>query len=118
MRASTAATRPSRARSCTFRAPMAIRSKSPHAAPASPATVAVVPQFQWGSSMFTKLIVAVILAVVTAAIPETRGYAVWVFFIAVVVAFVIEGVRIVPQQFAYVVERLRSEEHTSELQSQ
>jgi len=56
--------------------------------------------------MFTKLIVAVILAVVTAAIPETRGYAVWVFFIAVVVAFVIEGVRIVPQQFAYVVERL------------
>ena len=56
--------------------------------------------------MFSKLIVAVILAVITAAIPETRGYAVWVFFIAVVVAFVIEGVRIVPQQFAFVVERL------------
>ncbi|HEX2649094.1 MAG TPA: SPFH domain-containing protein [Burkholderiales bacterium] len=56
--------------------------------------------------MFSKLIVAVILTVIAAAIPETRGYAVWVFFIAVVVAFVIEGVRIVPQQYAFVVERL------------
>ena len=55
--------------------------------------------------MFSKLIIAVILAAITAFIPETRGYAVWVFFIAVVVAFVIEGVRIVPQQYAYVVER-------------
>src|SRR5690349_2789043 len=97
---------PSRARSCTCRAPMAIRSKSAHAAPASPATVVVAPQFQRGGSMFSKLIVAVILSVIAGAIPETRGYAVWVFFIAVVVAFVIEGVRIVPQQFAYVVERL------------
>ena len=56
--------------------------------------------------MLSKLIVAVILAVITASIPDTRGYAIWVFFIAVVAAFVIEGVRIVPQQFAYVVERL------------
>ncbi len=56
--------------------------------------------------MLTKLIVAIILTAVTGAIPETRGYAVWVFFIAVVAAFVIEGVRIVPQQSAYVVERL------------
>jgi regulator of protease activity HflC (stomatin/prohibitin superfamily) len=31
---------------------------------------------------------------------------VWIFFIAVIVAFVVEGVRIVPQQFAYVIERL------------
>ncbi|HUK03809.1 MAG TPA: SPFH domain-containing protein [Burkholderiales bacterium] len=38
--------------------------------------------------------------------PETRGYTLWVFFVAVVAAFVIEGVRIVPQQYAYVVERL------------
>ena len=56
--------------------------------------------------MLTKLIVAVVLTVIAGAIPETRGYAVWVFFIAVVAAFVIEGVRIVPQQYAYVVERL------------
>ncbi len=56
--------------------------------------------------MLTKLIIAIVLTVITGAIPETRGYAVWVFFIAVVAAFVIEGVRIVPQQFAFVVERL------------
>ena len=56
--------------------------------------------------MFAKLIAAVILTVITASVPETRSYAIWVFFIGVVAAFVIEGVRIVPQQFAYVVERL------------
>jgi len=56
--------------------------------------------------MLSKLIIAIVLTAITGAIPETRGYAVWVFFIAVVAAFVIEGVRIVPQQFAYVVERL------------
>ena len=56
--------------------------------------------------MFSKLIAAVVLTVIAAAIPETRGYAVWVFLIAVIAAFVIEGVRIVPQQYAYVVERL------------
>ncbi len=56
--------------------------------------------------MLTKLIIAIALTAITGAIPETRGYAVWVFFIAVVAAFVIEGVRIVPQQSAYVVERL------------
>ena len=56
--------------------------------------------------MFSKLIIAIVLTAITGAIPETRGYAVWVFFIAVVAAFVVEGVRIVPQQFAFVVERL------------
>src|SRR5689334_16530987 len=107
MPASKAATRPSRALSSTFRAPMATRSKSARVAPVSAAPPAVVPKVQSprGNSMFTKLIIAVILTAITAFIPETRGYAVWVFFIAVVVAFVIEGVRIVPQQYAYVVER-------------
>jgi len=47
-----------------------------------------------------------VLSIVTYALPDTRGYTFWVFFIAVVAAFVIEGVRIVPQQFAFVVERL------------
>ncbi|HJW11384.1 MAG TPA: stomatin-like protein [Albitalea sp.] len=56
--------------------------------------------------MFGKLIVAIVLTVIAAAFPFTRDYAVWIFFIAVVVAFVIEGVRIVPQQYAFVVERL------------
>jgi len=56
--------------------------------------------------MLSKLIIAIVLSVVTFAMPETRGYTLWVFFVAVVAAFVIEGVRIVPQQYAYVVERL------------
>jgi regulator of protease activity HflC (stomatin/prohibitin superfamily) len=57
-------------------------------------------------SMLSKLIIAIVLTAIAGSIPETRGYAVWVFFIAVVAAFVVEGVRIVPQQSAYVVERL------------
>jgi regulator of protease activity HflC (stomatin/prohibitin superfamily) len=56
--------------------------------------------------MLSKLIIAIVLTAIAGSIPETRGYAVWVFFIAVVAAFVVEGVRIVPQQSAYVVERL------------
>lgn len=56
--------------------------------------------------MFTKLIIAVAVSIAAAFFPATERYAVWIFVIAVVVAFVIEGVRIVPQQFAYVVERL------------
>jgi regulator of protease activity HflC (stomatin/prohibitin superfamily) len=56
--------------------------------------------------MFTKLIIAVAVSIAAAFFPATERYAVWIFFIAVVVAFVIEGVRIVPQQSVYVVERL------------
>ena len=56
--------------------------------------------------MFSKLIIALVVSIVAAFVPATEKYAVWIFFIAVVVAFIIEGVRIVPQQFAYVVERL------------
>ncbi|HUN69869.1 MAG TPA: stomatin-like protein [Burkholderiales bacterium] len=56
--------------------------------------------------MFTKLIIAVAVSIAAAFFPATERYSVWIFFIAVVVAFVVEGVRIVPQQYAYVVERL------------
>ena len=56
--------------------------------------------------MFIKLIIAVAVSIAAAFFPATERYAVWIFFIALVVVFVIEGVRIVPQQFAYVVERL------------
>jgi regulator of protease activity HflC (stomatin/prohibitin superfamily) len=56
--------------------------------------------------MFVKLIVALVLALATYFATGTVNSAVWVFFIATVIAFVMEGVRIVPQQFAYVVERL------------
>ncbi|TAK42852.1 MAG: paraslipin, partial [Betaproteobacteria bacterium] len=56
--------------------------------------------------MFTKLLIALAVSIAAAFIPATERYAVWIFFIAVIVAFVVEGVRIVPQQFAYVIERL------------
>jgi len=56
--------------------------------------------------MFGKLIIVVALSVAAYLVPQTRPFAGWILFLGAVVAFVIEGVRIVPQQFAYVVERL------------
>src|SRR5215510_13263894 len=56
--------------------------------------------------MFIKLIIALVLSAATWFATGTPKYAVWVFFIAAVVAFIMEGVRIVPQQSAYVIERL------------
>jgi regulator of protease activity HflC (stomatin/prohibitin superfamily) len=56
--------------------------------------------------MIWKLGLAVVLAVIAAVIPALSGYWPWVLFLGVVVAFIIEGVRIVPQQSAWVVERL------------
>jgi regulator of protease activity HflC (stomatin/prohibitin superfamily) len=64
--------------------------------------------------MFWKLALAVGAAVVAGAIPELRSYWGWVLVIGVVVAFVIEGVRIVPQQSAWVVERLGKFQSTLE----
>jgi hypothetical protein len=55
--------------------------------------------------MFGKLIIVAVLTAGAYFIPETRALAGWILFFGVVIAFVIEGVRIVPQQFAYVVER-------------
>lgn len=57
--------------------------------------------------MFWKMLVAIILAVVAAILSKgSVGWTIGVFLIATVVAIVIEGVRIVPQQSAWVVERL------------
>jgi len=56
--------------------------------------------------MFIKLIIAAAISIAAAFNPATSAYAVWIFIIALVVVFVIEGVRIVPQQYAFVVERL------------
>jgi len=56
--------------------------------------------------MFIKLIIALVLSLATGFATTSVKYAVWVFFIAAVVAFIMEGVRIVPQQSAYVIERL------------
>ena len=56
--------------------------------------------------MLWKLAVAIGLAVAASLVPELSRYWPWVLIIGVIVAFVIEGVRIGPQQSAWVVERL------------
>ena len=56
--------------------------------------------------MLWKLAAAVIAAIVAAQLPGLQHYWGWVLLIGIVVAFVVEGVRIVPQQSAWVVERL------------
>jgi len=56
--------------------------------------------------MFWKLAAAIAAAIVASQVPGLAGYWFWVLLIGVLVAFVIEGVRIVPQQSAWVVERL------------
>jgi regulator of protease activity HflC (stomatin/prohibitin superfamily) len=55
--------------------------------------------------MLTKLIIAIIITIAAALFEPTRHYAVYIFFIGIVVVFIVEGVRIVPQQEAWVVER-------------
>ncbi len=64
--------------------------------------------------MLWKLAGAVILAIVAAFVPGLQHYWGWVLVLGVVIAFVIEGVRIVPQQSAWVVERLGRYESTLE----
>jgi regulator of protease activity HflC (stomatin/prohibitin superfamily) len=56
--------------------------------------------------MFWKLAVAVAAAVAASFVPALAKYWFWILVLGVVIAFVIEGVRIVPQQSAWVVERL------------
>src|SRR3954464_9268694 len=57
--------------------------------------------------MIPKLIVALVLSAVIFMYPPTQGYAVPFLVIALAVVFVIEGIKVVPQQNAWVVERLR-----------
>jgi regulator of protease activity HflC (stomatin/prohibitin superfamily) len=56
--------------------------------------------------MLWKLAIAVAAAVAASFIPVLASYWFWILLLGVVIAFVIEGVRIVPQQSAWVVERL------------
>jgi regulator of protease activity HflC (stomatin/prohibitin superfamily) len=56
--------------------------------------------------MFWKLVIAVIAGVGAYFVPPLSKYWLWILFLGVFVAFVIEGVRIVPQQSAWVIERL------------
>jgi regulator of protease activity HflC (stomatin/prohibitin superfamily) len=56
--------------------------------------------------MFWKLVIAVAIGVAASFVGPLQKYWIWILVLAVFVAFVIEGVRIVPQQSAWVVERL------------
>ena len=56
--------------------------------------------------MLWKLGIAVAAAVVASFVPVLAKYWFWILLLGLVIAFVIEGVRIVPQQSAWVVERL------------
>ncbi|HZZ94852.1 MAG TPA: stomatin-like protein [Usitatibacter sp.] len=56
--------------------------------------------------MFLKFVVSVIVAAVAGFLSKSTSVTVAAFFVALAIAVVIEGVRIVPQQQAWVVERL------------
>jgi regulator of protease activity HflC (stomatin/prohibitin superfamily) len=56
--------------------------------------------------MLVKLIVVAIIAAAMWSVDVLRPIAPWFFFVALAVVFVIESVRVVPQQHAWVVERL------------
>ena len=56
--------------------------------------------------MFPKLIAVLIATIAISQFPQTRGFTIPFFILAVAIIFVIEGVRVVPQQSAWVVERL------------
>ena len=56
--------------------------------------------------MFWKTAIAVVLTVVTALLTHSPAATIATFFVAMIIVIVFEGVRIVPQQNAWVVERL------------
>jgi len=56
--------------------------------------------------MLVKTVIAIILTIATAALTHNATATIAVFLIAMVAVLIIEGVRIVPQQHAWVVERL------------
>ena len=56
--------------------------------------------------MLAKIIGVIIATFVIASIERVRPFAIPFFIVALAAVFVIEGVRVVPQQSAWVVERL------------
>ena len=66
----------------------------------------VVEQPRKEISMFVKLIIAVIVGAAAGFMTQNPGVAIGVFVGAFFVALIIEGMKIVPQQSAWVVERL------------
>src|SRR5512134_593389 len=58
------------------------------------------------TSMLPKLVIAVVISVLAYIWEGTRPYSLGIAIVAFIIAFVIEGLRVVPQQSAWVVERL------------
>ena len=56
--------------------------------------------------MFWKVLVAAILSIAAAFLTQSVGITIATFLIAMIVVVIIEGIRVVPQQSAWVVERL------------
>jgi regulator of protease activity HflC (stomatin/prohibitin superfamily) len=56
--------------------------------------------------MFPRFIGVLIATIVISQFDQTRGFTIPFFILAVAIVFVVEGVRVVPQQSAWVVERL------------
>jgi regulator of protease activity HflC (stomatin/prohibitin superfamily) len=56
--------------------------------------------------MIPKFIGVLIVTIIIFAIPESRPYWLWFLILGVAIVFVIESVRIVPQQSAWVIEKL------------
>jgi len=56
--------------------------------------------------MFPKFIAVLIATIAISQFQQTSGYTIPFFILAVAIVFVIEGVRVVPQQSAWVVERM------------
>ena len=64
--------------------------------------------------MFFKIFAVIIISLGLLAFPETKSYAIPFFLVALTVVFVIEGIRIVPHQNAWVAERLGKYHETLE----
>ena len=56
--------------------------------------------------MFWKVLVAAIIAIAAAFLTQSVGITVATFLIALIVVLIVEGIRVVPQQQAWVIERL------------
>ncbi len=64
--------------------------------------------------MFFKIFAVIIISLGLLAFPETKSYAIPFFLVALAVVFIIESIRIVPHQNAWVVERMGKYNETLE----
>ncbi len=56
--------------------------------------------------MFWKVLVAAIVSIAAAFLTQSVGFTVATFLVAMIVVLIVEGIRVVPQQQAWVIERL------------